>query len=156
MARLPRLFRIRAWVPKKNLVAADLGKFNAIFFIILKMVYCVYPLESPRWGDSNENTKTYLHVEENGKDIAVIPAHLALWLTLISSNYPCLEHIFMGPKLFEPLKFYCILKHFTVKIAGIPSNPWTSFMVRHYSPYSNVIFTATLTAPSTNDPGTQQ
>ena len=30
------------------------------------------------------------------------------WLTLISSNYPCLEHIFMIPKVFEPLKFHCI------------------------------------------------
>ena len=27
---------------------------------------------------------------------------------LISSSYPCLEHIFMVPKVFEPLKFYCI------------------------------------------------
>ena len=26
----------------------------------------------------------------------------------ISSNYPCLEHISMVPKVFEPLKFYCI------------------------------------------------
>ena len=33
---------------------------------------------------------------------------LALWLTHISSNYPYLEHIFMVPKVFEPLKFYCI------------------------------------------------
>ena len=29
-------------------------------------------------------------------------------LTLISSNYPRLEHNFMAPKAFEPLKFYCI------------------------------------------------
>ena len=28
-----------------------------IFFFILKMVYCVYSLESPRWGDSDENTQ---------------------------------------------------------------------------------------------------
>ena len=33
---------------------------------------------------------------------------LALWLTLISSNYPCLKHIFMASKVFELLKFYCI------------------------------------------------
>ena len=31
-----------------------LGWFS---FFILKMVYCVYSLESPRWGDSNENTQ---------------------------------------------------------------------------------------------------
>ena len=33
----------------------------------------------------------------------------ALWLTLISSNCSCLEHIFMIPKVFEQLKFYCII-----------------------------------------------
>ena len=38
-----------------------------------------------------------------------MPPDLALWLTLISSNYPYLEHIFMVPKVFKPLKFYCIL-----------------------------------------------
>ena len=29
-------------------------------------------------------------------------------LTLIGSNYPCLELIFMVPKVFEPLKFDCM------------------------------------------------
>ena len=28
-------------------------------------------------------------------------------LTLISSNYHCLEHLFMVPKVFEPFKFGC-------------------------------------------------
>ena len=28
-----------------------------VFLFILKMVYCVYSLESPRWGDSNESTQ---------------------------------------------------------------------------------------------------
>ena len=41
------------------------------------------------------------------KYIPLIPPDLALWFTLVSSNYPCLEHIFMIPKVFEPLKFYC-------------------------------------------------
>ena len=39
----------------KNPIAKDLGKLSAIFFFILKYVYCVYSLESPLWGDSNEN-----------------------------------------------------------------------------------------------------
>ena len=39
--------------------------------------------------------------------IAVMPPDLAQWLLLIRSNYPCLEHFFMVPKVFEPLKFYC-------------------------------------------------
>ena len=33
---------------------------------------------------------------------------LALLSTLICSNYPCLELIFLVPKVFEPLKFDCI------------------------------------------------
>ena len=34
---------------------------------------------------------------------------LCLLSCAICSNYPCLKHIFMVPKVFEPLKFYCIL-----------------------------------------------
>ena len=34
-----------------------------------------------------------------------MPPDLALSSTLIGSNYPCLELIFMVPKVFEPLKF---------------------------------------------------
>ena len=38
-----------------------------------------------------------------------MPPVLALLSTLTGSNYPCLELIFMVPKVFEPLKFDCIL-----------------------------------------------
>ena len=34
-----------------------------------------------------------------------MPPDLALLSTFIGSNYPCLELIFMVPKVFEPLKF---------------------------------------------------
>ena len=37
-----------------------------------------------------------------------MPPDLALLLTLISSNYAYLEHIFMVLKVFEPVKFYYI------------------------------------------------
>ena len=53
----------------------------------------------------------YLHIKENRKDNPIMPPELELWLTLMTSNYPCLEHIFMAPKVFEPLNFYCTLKH---------------------------------------------
>ena len=53
-------------------------------------------------------TQTYLRVKEIRKDIPIMPPDLALWLTLIRSNYPCLENIFMVPKVFELLEFYCI------------------------------------------------
>ena len=38
-----------------------------------------------------------------------MPPDLALLSTLTGSNYPCLEVILIVPKVFEPLKFYCIL-----------------------------------------------
>ena len=37
-----------------------------------------------------------------------MPPDLALSSTLIGLNYPCLELIFIVPKVFEPLKFDCI------------------------------------------------
>ena len=43
--------------------------------------------------------------------ISIMPPDLALSFTLISSNYPSLEHIFMVPKVFEPLKFYRIKRN---------------------------------------------
>ena len=42
------------------------------------------------------------------KEIPIMPPDLVLLSTLIGSNYPCLELIFMVPKVFEPLKFDCI------------------------------------------------
>ena len=36
-----------------------------------------------------------------------MPSDLALLSTLNGSNYPCLELMFMVPKVFEPLKFHC-------------------------------------------------
>ena len=36
-----------------------------------------------------------------------MPPDLARGLTLISSNSPCLELIFMVPEVFEPLEFDC-------------------------------------------------
>ena len=60
---------------------------------------------------------TYLYIRETHRDIPIMPPVMALCFTLISSNYPCLEHLFMVPKVFEPLKFDCttIVHHlFTV------------------------------------------
>ena len=67
IARLPRQFRTRSWVPKKrNPIAADIIPSTiisavmgvwVIFFYILITVCYVYPLELPRWGNSNESTQ---------------------------------------------------------------------------------------------------
>ena len=68
----------------------------------------MFSSESPQWGDSNENTQYTFIFEGSRKDTPIIPPGLALLSTLIGSNNPCLELIFMVPKVFEPLKFYCI------------------------------------------------
>ena len=44
------------------------------------------------------------------KEILIMPPELALLLTLIGSNYSCLELILNVPNVFEPLKFDCISK----------------------------------------------
>ena len=54
------------------------------------------------------DTQHALMLEKLG-DIPIMPPVLALLLTLISSNYPCFEHHFMDPKVFEPLKVDCIM-----------------------------------------------
>ena len=56
-------------------------------------------IESPRCGDFNDNTQ-HTFMSEKLKEISL--------LCLVSSNYPCLEHIFMVPNVCEPLKFYYI------------------------------------------------
>ena len=53
------------------------------------------------------STTTNLHVEEKRKNVPTVPPDLALKLTHIRSKYPFLGHIFIVPKVFEPLKFDC-------------------------------------------------
>ena len=49
-------------------------------------------------------------IKDNRKDISILLPDPALRLTLTSSNYPCLEHIFLVPQVFELLKFDCIIE----------------------------------------------
>ena len=68
-------------------------------------------LESPRWGDSNDNTQHTFMLKkiENNPYCATWPGTM---INTLSSNFPCLEHIFMVPNVFEPLNIYCTFKHF--------------------------------------------
>ena len=54
-------------------------------------------------------THNYLYVKENRKAIPIKFSDLVLLLTLISPNYPSLEHIFMVTMVFEPVKLYLYL-----------------------------------------------
>ena len=58
MACLPRLFRAPSWVPWNKSHRCRFGIIKDDFlFLYWGMVYCVYSLESPRWGNFNENTQ---------------------------------------------------------------------------------------------------
>ena len=48
-----------------------------------------------------------------------MPLDLALLSTLIGWNHPCFELIFMVPKVFEPLKFDCIMYSNIPKTVGL-------------------------------------
>ena len=82
-----------------------------LFLFYYEMVCCVYSLESPRWGDSNEYTQhtiILLKIENISISYRHLLSDLLPWLKLIGSNYPSLEQISTVPKMFEPLKFDCI------------------------------------------------
>ena len=56
-ARLPWLIRTHFWVPTKCSRQLKKTIFKEIFLFYREIVCCVYSLESPHRGDSNEYTK---------------------------------------------------------------------------------------------------
>ena len=96
--------------PYKILPIAQEKIYLMIFFFLFNhgIVCCVYSLES---RDSNEYTQ-YNHCVENRKyfpKLSLFASWTGAMITLSGSNYPCLEQISMVPKMFEPLRFNCIL-----------------------------------------------
>ena len=79
-----------------------------LFFYTENGILCVLiRIASTRRFLLVHTTCMYLYIIENRKYIPFMPSDLALSLTFIRSNHPCPEHIFMVPKVFEPLKFCC-------------------------------------------------
>ena len=81
-----------------------------VFLFYHGIVCCVYSLESPHRGDSNEYTQHTIivyKIEKISLNYRYLLPELVPWLTLSGSNYPCLERISMVPKMFEPLRFDC-------------------------------------------------
>ena len=66
--------------------------------------------------------RTHIMLKKIEKISLLYPPALALRLILTSSNYPCLEHIFIVPKMFEPLKFYCNQKPIQSNPTSHPQN----------------------------------
>ena len=68
------------------------GLIGLYFQISITKVYCVFTLESPHRGDSNEYTQ-YTIFNMNKKN---------------TLNYPKSVAKVNEPSVFEPLKFYCM------------------------------------------------
>ena len=52
----------------------------------------------------NENTQ-HIFILKNTEKISLVCLLTGAMIKLFTSNYPCLEYLFMVPKAFEPLKF---------------------------------------------------
>ena len=92
-------------------IAQEKKILKEIFLFYCKIVCCVYSLESPHRGDSNEYTQytiILLKIENISINYRHLLPDLAPWLNLTGSNYPSLEQISMVQKMFESLKFDCI------------------------------------------------
>ena len=73
------------------------GDFS--FFYIENCILCVHIKNCRDEAILNENTQ-HIFILKKIKNLS----HLVISLTLIGSNYPCLEYIFMVLKVFEPLR----------------------------------------------------
>ena len=115
MARLPWLIRTRCfWVLTEFF--RKLKKVN-IFgnFLILSCSYilCVLirpaSLESPHHrGDLMSILNILCRKSKNvSLNYRCMLPNMAPWITFSGSNYPCLEHFSMVPKMFKPLTFDC-------------------------------------------------
>ena len=84
--------------------SARSGGLIGIFFLKMK-VYCMFSLESPHRGDSNEYTQ-YTIFNMNKKDTINYPKY-GLFSKGLKSEFE--TAVVNEPSVFEPLKFFCSL-----------------------------------------------
>ena len=72
-------------------------------------VYCVFSLESPHRGDSNECTQ-YTIFNMNKKDTINNPKSAAMGFFSKGLKNEFETAVVNEPSVFEPLKFYCMYK----------------------------------------------
>ena len=91
------------WASKYQSVPEQEGKYRDVFDFV---VYCVFTLESPHRGNSNEYTK-YTIFNKKGKTPQIIP-NLQLWYFFPKGLKKEFKTAMVNkPSVFEPLKFYC-------------------------------------------------
>ena len=96
--------------------SAKSGGLIGVFFIIFNMkVGCLFSLESPHRGDSNEYTQ-YTIFNMNKKNTLNNPKSAAMGFFPLDSRMSSKQ-----PSVFEPLKFYLVTD---ALISGIVSKVW--------------------------------
>ena len=85
------------------------GGIIGIFFSIFlnMMVCCVFSLESPHRGDSNEYTQ-HTNISREEKIILNIIIFAAIWILSKGLKNKFETVVVNKPSVFEPLKFFCI------------------------------------------------
>ena len=85
------------------------GLLGISFFIFFNMkVCCVFTLESPHRGDSNEYTH-YTVFNMNMKNTLNYPTSAAIGFFSKGLKNEFETAVVNEPSVFEPLKFYCIM-----------------------------------------------
>ena len=113
IARTP-MARTRFWVPTKYFQLLKKTNTEGNSIISSWIFLCCMYSESPYRGDSNEYSQhsiIVLMIARTSLNYRHLLPDLALWLTLNGSYYPYLEQIFMGSRMFEPLRFDWIWNH---------------------------------------------
>ena len=97
-------------------------------------VCCVFSLESPHWGDSNEYTQ-YTVFNMKKEESLLIILNLPLWEFSKGFKNGFETAVVNEPSVFEPLKFYCILhgpSMFAVKqSSSIAIDEMSSYWLAH-------------------------
>ena len=69
------------------------------------MVYCVFSLDSPRWGDSNKYTQYTFMLKKIKNAFSLCLLTWRYDSHSLAQTTPVSEHIFMVPRVSELLKF---------------------------------------------------
>ena len=79
---------------------------DIILIFFNRTVYCVFSLETPQRGDSNEYTNIPLSISKR-KSPEIIQTTIMFFLLGNLKRVPNSHG--KEPSVFEPLKFYCVL-----------------------------------------------
>ena len=98
-----------------------------IFLIFFNMkVCCVFSLESPQQGDSNEYTQhTIFNIKK--KIILIYPKYAAMVFCSKRLKNEFETAMVNEPSVFEPLKFYCTSFGISIRCALVAYDPKTGF-----------------------------